>query len=310
MHSDGPRINGGIGFAVEGPECAITARRSSGITLIDLRPCPFSKAEREQLTDRIIATADQMGLPLGVEITLAGNMLTHVGLGSGTAIRLAVVESFCLLYDKQPNRETLVALSGRGGTSGVGINAYFDGGLILDLGRTAQGPGFVPSSIAGNVAAPLALPSVPMPIWPLFLCIPKVLLPKNQAEEIAFFKRVAPLAPEASYYAAYEALFGLYGSAAENNYDGFNEAVNRMQATAWKKAEREEYEPHIGIISGKLRNLGALSVGLSSLGPLLFGFGEPLALDAILRCDISDEFSIVVTQPRNSGRVIMDDNNA
>ena len=113
-----------------------------------------------------------------------------------------------------------MASSGRGGTSGIGVNSYFDGGLICDLGRKGGGR-FAPSSQAGTAPTALALPSVRMPDWPILLCLPKSLQPKTQAEEIDFFARTAPIPAPASYETSYVGLFELYAAAAEIDFAAF-----------------------------------------------------------------------------------------
>lgn len=304
MHDGAPRINGGIGFSIDSPSCTVTACRGAGVRIVDHRTYPLAEAEQDQLRQRLNLAADELGLSPNVEITIQGKMLTHIGLGSGTAIRLAAIESFCLLYGQQPDRKLLITLSGRGGTSGVGISAYFDGGFMLDLGRSMQHSGFGPSSTRSNVPKPLSLPSITMPDWPLYLCVPKGLAPKTQAEEVAFFDSVTPLPPESSFYAAYEAIFGVYGSVAEADYDGFRLAVDRMQGTSWKSAEWAQYGGSLVLVATRLRSLGLGGVGMSSLGPLLFGFGNPAALTGAMDSERQSTSLSLMTKPRNSGRII------
>jgi beta-ribofuranosylaminobenzene 5'-phosphate synthase len=208
---------------------------------------------------------------------------THIGMGSGTAIRLAVLEALYLINGSPRPREHLVARSGRGGTSGIGINTYFNGGLILDVGIRSGTTCFLPSSRSRPALSPLALPPLAMPDWPLCLCVPRSIRPKSQNDEVEFFQRTLPLDPSASFRAAYDALFGIYAAAADADREAFCRAVDAMQRTTWKDAEWREYgEPLKGLRDG-LAGIGVDCVGMSSLGPMLFCLGEVTALDEVVR---------------------------
>jgi beta-ribofuranosylaminobenzene 5'-phosphate synthase len=67
-------------------------------------------------------------------------------MGSKTALLLSMIEALSLLAGCDLSPSKLVELSGRGGTSGVGVSSYFSGGMIFDLGRPNDNLPFVPSS--------------------------------------------------------------------------------------------------------------------------------------------------------------------
>ena len=269
MHAGAPRMNGGIGFAVDGPHALVVAKTASSVIIEDHRRWPMGTVELDQLRAAIDVSADRLGVQRGVTIRIEGEMRTHVGMGSATAIRLAALEALALANGIETDRAILVEASGRGGTSGVGVNSYFDGGLICDIGRKGSDR-FAPSSQARAVPPALALPSIQMPDWPILLCLPNSLRPKTQAEEIDFFARTTPIPGPASYEASYVALFELYAAAAEADFAAFCRGVERMQLSAWKRAERIEYGDPLATINKGLHDAGAQCVGMSSLGPLLF----------------------------------------
>ena len=105
----------------------------------------------------------------------------------------------------------------------------------------------MPSSQAFATQPPLGLPAIPMPDWPMLLCIPRALAPKTQQEEIDFFERVTPLPASASFEASYVALFEIYATVAERDYGAFCRGVDRMQQSAWKRAERENMAVRSGL---------------------------------------------------------------
>lgn len=305
LHQGAPRMNGGIGFAIHGPVAEIHAREADQLTIVDARHNPMSDAELVQLVDVIGRFASTEGMTRHAAIRIGGAMRTHVGMGSATAIRLGSVEALALLNKVSIPIERIVAASGRGGTSGVGVNTYFTGGLICDLGRPNDGHSYAPSSKSSGGAPPLALPVVALPAWPMLVCLPRSIRPKTQKEEADFFNRTAPLPPIASYEASYIALFDIYAAAVEGDYDAFCRGVNRIQSTAWKKAERAEYGEPLWTIADRLSKAGADCVGMSSLGPMLFCFADPVRLTAIERLADALHCEMHRTWPANVGRNVI-----
>lgn len=304
MHDGAPRMNGGIGFAVEAPLARLDLSTSARTEICDNRPIPMGASEQTQLAGAVAQFIRTYQVAQGVRIEISGAMRTHVGMGSATALRLGAIEGLATLHGLPLARDTLVAASGRGGTSGIGINSYFEGGLICDLGRVADGARHAPSSITSVTHPPLALPVVALPPWPILLCVPRAIGPKSQAEEIAFFSRTAPLPAPASFKACYIALFGLYAAAREHDYPAFCAAIDAMQDTDWKGAERAEYGDALAGIAAELRAQGADCVGMSSLGPMLFCFAPASRIAAL--ADAADALNCdsYLTAPANRGREV------
>jgi beta-ribofuranosylaminobenzene 5'-phosphate synthase len=304
MHAGAPRKNGGIGFAVAEPQARIHIRRAKHLQVIDDRMYPMPHAEIVQLVELVQQLIDCHQLRHAPEIHISGAMRTHVGMGSGTAIRLGAIEGTARLSGLRLPSADLVRVSGRGGTSGIGINTYFSGHLVLDLGIPMDFAGYGPSSSARSPRLPTALPKVPMPKWPMILCVPRSIVPKTQPQEVEFFKRTAPLPASRSFEATYVALFELYAAALEENYAGFCLGVSAMQATAWKHAECAEYGPALLALKRDLMDRGLDCVGMSSLGPMLFGFGPPGVLADIASDTAALDCEVFRTNPSNLGRAL------
>jgi beta-ribofuranosylaminobenzene 5'-phosphate synthase len=304
MHEGAPRINGGVGFAINEPRAQIEVIEAAQLSLHDGRSFPMVPDELAQLEKSLELFARTHQLPRRAHIRISGDMLTHVGMGSATAIRLGAIEALALLNGRRLAKDVLVAASGRGGTSGIGVNTYFEGGLIFDLGRPNDGRAFVPSSQVCATRPPLALPAIPMEGWPMLLCVPLAIAPKTQQEELAFFERATPLQASASFEASFVALFEIYATAAERDYASFCRGVERMQQTAWKRAERAEYGSALVTLDVALREAGADCIGMSSLGPMLFCFADPGRLATI--ADAARAMGCVVyhTAPSNRGREV------
>ncbi|MGZ2430443.1 beta-ribofuranosylaminobenzene 5'-phosphate synthase family protein [Rhizobium redzepovicii] len=303
MHSGAPRKNGGLGFAIQGPTANLTIGTAPEFQISDNRRLPMNLEEIESLRLRLIEIRSQLQLPKATSTVITGEFLTHHGMGSGTAIRLASIEGLLALNERPYSTQELIRLSGRGGTSGVGISTYFDGGFVFDLGvPTGKSLEFAPSSIVTSAPSPLQLCRQPAPNWPLGLCLPRKCRPKTQQEEVEFFRRVTPLLAENSHEATYVALFEILSSLMEGDYHSFCSGVDRMQKCEWKRLERAEYSVQLEAADSALRHLGVDCVGMSSLGPMLFFFASPDTLQRVWEHRDHVDSDIILTSPQNSGR--------
>jgi beta-ribofuranosylaminobenzene 5'-phosphate synthase len=169
----------------------------------------------------------------------------------------------------------LINLSKRGGTSGIGINTYFNGGFVFDLGIKSENNLLHPSSIAyRDGVIPTVLFNGNSPNWPIGLCIPKQIENKTEDEEINFFEKNCPIDKSLVHEILYESTFGIAASIIEGDYKTFCNAVNKIQKTKWKLLERSLYGHRLIEIENALLKLGADCVGMSSLGPGLFFTGK------------------------------------
>ena len=119
----------------------------------------------------------------------------HIGLGTGTAARLAVAAGVAHIAGLDLAVRDLALLCGRGGTSGIGVNAFDLGGVIFDGGRAVgRGEPFVPSRYqAPNRVPPVVSRLVMPPQWEVVLLCPdgRVIEGRDERE---FFERELPRA--------------------------------------------------------------------------------------------------------------------
>lgn len=307
MHSGEYRMNGGIGFAIKNPCARLGFTKSEKFEIKDLRSSSISLVEKERLSLILEAACVQNKFDKAFKVSIEGNMLTHFGFGSGTAITLACIEALHLLNDYPIAQDVLIQASGRGGTSGVGIYTYFDGGGIFDLGKPIDDTKHLPSSLVRSRSLPLLLDQFMMPEWDIGICIPRKIPNKSQIEEQEFFKRACPISANSVYETTYHTLFGLYGALKENNKSTFCSALKAIQECTWKQLEREEYGQALMDIETSLYLCGAQAVGMSSLGPSLFFLAENVDEVIIEMQKLSVDCELFVTQPQNHGRTIKHD---
>lgn len=274
MNNGGYRINGGIGLAIDKPAINLRVSKSKEFQLIDRRISKFSQnnIERFGLTTNKVQVTNRFKSNICVEIS--GEMASNSGFGSGTIIRMACLEALHIINDISISENELVELSGRGGTSGIGIRTYFRGGFVFDIGHKSFA-GHLPSSLRENIGSKSLLVEAGVsPSWKIGLCIPTDIKTLTQDQEVAFFKNATPINDAAVYKTLYHVVYGLYASLKENELDTFCQALIEIQKCKWKQLERSIYGKKLLEYEKLLYQSGAKAVGMSSLGPTLFFISE------------------------------------
>ncbi len=304
MNDDGYRINGGIGFSISNPSLDLCFVESESVEINDHRVFKFTEAEREKLISIINKSIEQYKFKKSINCQIKGEVFPHYGLGSNTSIYLACLEALFIFNDFKYTSNILIAASNRGGTSGIGINTYFNGGFVFDLGIDKQNQKFEPSSIVRREGVlPLVLKKLILPNWQIGICFQNI-SNKSEQEEIEFFKSCCPIDKSSVEEILYEAVYGITASLLDENYTVFCTAVNVIQSTKWKSLERSIYGNELYELEKMIRSYGADCVGMSSLGPMLFFMGENLE-QIIL--NINKDFPTAVCYKsyfNNQGRVV------
>lgn len=310
MNCDGYRINGGIGFSIASPMLEMSFKEADYVEVEDKRCQGFTQDELNRLTDHLRRVKNQEKLDLGFVCTIhEGVIESHVGFGSNSIIYLSCVEALLKLNHREYTENNVMALSGRGGTSGIGINTYFKGGFIFDTGIVNnEHRVLAPSSVFMNEEGhqPLLMKSLRLPQWDLGICIPDVAR-NTEDEERQFFQANCPIEKSAAEDVLYEAVYGITSSLMENDFEVFCQSIDAIQSTKWKSLERNLYGENLLNAEAVIKNAGAKCVGMSSLGPMLYFFGEDM--DGIVGKVNQEmpEYICFKTSFNNSGRVVEDD---
>lgn len=242
LHNDGYRKNGGFGFSISEPSLIISGDIASQFEIVDHRDNGFCEEQKTKLNEILENIYTKKRFAQRCIIEIKGDIPSHRGFGSGTSIRLACVELLYLLNDCFYTTDEIVKESLRGGTSGIGINTYFKGGFVFDIGHKDNNT-FLPSNALekSKHLLPLVLLHENMPSWDIGICIPNNLPPLNEKEEKEFFQKTCPIEPYQSYESLYHIIFGLLGAIKENNIEVFANALKNIQNCKWKSEERNIY---------------------------------------------------------------------
>jgi beta-ribofuranosylaminobenzene 5'-phosphate synthase len=306
LGSNGYRRNGGLGFALNGLSRRLCFDPASRLNLETLAKLGFTQGDIDEISTLLCTVSQQYHFTEALHLRNAEGPGRHLGTGSGTAIALACVESLFKVNGTAVEQQTLVQLSGRGGTSGVGIETYFTGGFVLDVGRTYDATPIVSSD---DIKYPSKLPEVlyrtPMPDWPIGIMLPDISSLTLEQERAVFHTlQSAPLSATSIQEAAYHSVFGIAAAVMSKDYVSFCNAVNAIQDTEWKAREIAAYKSDLRSTMNRMRVLGSDCVGLSSMGPALFFLSRDMhAVVTKLRTEFPAA-GIHVASMNNTGREI------
>lgn len=301
---EGYRMNGGIGFSLDNPSITIEFTNYKNIKLVDLREAT-NPSELAPIQDDLNSLMKQMELSHGFEAKIIGNCFSHVGLGTGTMIRLACIEALFLINGIPYNSEKLVSASRRGGTSGIGIRTYFKGGYVFDLGHSNDKM-FVPSNQAQHLMRQsLLLHAGPMPQWEWGLALKTNVFGASGIEESAFFKNHLPLPIAETWETLYHSILGVHAAYLEGDRINFGKAIRAIQTTSWKSLERDRYGKQLTELETAIYSCGAEAVGMSSMGPCLFFLSDDIpSVINKLKSHSLGEITYLKTSSKNTGRVV------
>jgi beta-ribofuranosylaminobenzene 5'-phosphate synthase len=275
-----PFMNVGVGMSIDGPLWDLL------VTVLDA-DAPHHHlvgfdAEARQAAEAVL---DELALRLGTprfDVRVRSAIEPHVGLGAKTALLCGLVAGAVQLSDTDVNWCDLREVTGRGGTSGIGINVAVTGGLIIDAGhheRCAPGSAAPSSARAGAAIAPVAARWT-LPPWPLLLVRPEGPGRLFGATERAVFDRTTPVPTEQADAAAGIVLYDVLPAVARHDYDGFSDGLERLQHTAFKAAEWEAQPQHVHSMRDLVFECGGTCAALSSMGPTVAVFADDVRVTA------------------------------
>lgn len=295
MNASRGRVDGSIGLALDKPVISITAQKSDVIEVT-------GNSEHAQ---RMKTSASAL-LPdgEGIRITIEKDYPSHIGMGSGTQAALAAGMAVNKLYDLGLSVHEVAVKVGRGGTSGIGVAAFENGGFILDGGhRFSEKKAFLPSAASRLPPAPVLLRK-DFPGWDMIIAIP----PQKGASmknEVGIFQTECPVPLREVEQLSHIILMQLLPALAEEDIAEFGRSINAIQEIGFKKREIR-LQPISNVLMKILREEGAYGAGMSSFGPAVYAFGE----DAEELKNIAGEFlghkgKVFITNARNKGAGIL-----
>lgn len=263
-----------------------------------------------KIENSALKTKNALKIEGGFKFTVESAFPPHSGLGSGTQLSLAVAKLISTINNQDLTAIDLAKIVGRGGTSGIGVESFENGGFIVDGGhKSGEKLGFLPSSASCATPPPIIARYDFPEDWKIILAIPEVERGVSGAEEIDAFQTHCPIPLKEVEKLSHLMLMKLMPSVLESDLDAFGDAVNKIQKIGFKKIENELQNPYIAQIMENLRVAGAAGVGMSSFGPTIFAVTDTNEQDIVNAANdalknIGGE--IISTSAQNNGAKLLD----
>ena len=217
---------GGAGVMLSSPRVVVEAFPAPRLAVSGRAPDDILETVARTLTDPLTKE-------LASEVRIVEAPPFHLGLGATTSVVLSAIVAVLACHNRPVIKEEVIVASRRGATSGVGINGFFQAGLIVDHGRIdVPGEPLMPSERAptkfkaAGLTARMAFPAG----WPIALIKPHGERALSVDEEIAAFSQIAPVAREDSLRAIAATYHGIIPAVLKGSFQMFRTALHDLQA--------------------------------------------------------------------------------
>jgi beta-ribofuranosylaminobenzene 5'-phosphate synthase len=296
------RAFGGIGLSIDRPQTVLEFEKSSSIELHGLDVLDDEgQDDINKVIDRLRSSLGDFGF----RVFLKSVPPQHVGFGSKTSLLLGLVAGINALAERNWSSPEMQRLSGRGGASGVGIHAFFTGGVVWDGGHaTRSARELRPSGSMVALDLPPLMMRFPFPeAWRIVLALPAE-TPMTGEQEEQFFATNAPI-PHVEALSTMAILYhGVLPSMSVVDYGGLTSALGELHRIGFKRRELHRWSAETKCcVQTLLRN--GFAAGMSSVGPLIYVI-IPKDDESVLRrvesiCSTLDLEMFDVAEAWNSG---------
>ena len=143
MNGSYGRLDGGIGLTIQDPNFVLYGESAeNGITIDFNENSDFNDTIKNECIKKITSAAEKVidyyDVDEGFYFRVDSAYPPHSGLGSGTQIALSTGKLITEHIGQKSNGITLGKITGRGGTSGIGVFAFDHGGFIVDGGHSRK----------------------------------------------------------------------------------------------------------------------------------------------------------------------------
>ncbi|NYB52241.1 MAG: hypothetical protein HVN35_06765 [Methanobacteriaceae archaeon] len=305
------RIDGGVGLTLKEPKLVLEMEQKGKQIQVNFKnPENISLKTMNDYEEKIRNSARRMMMNLqlgeGYTFTVHKTFPAHSGLGSGTQLSLAVGKLLADFNDHKMDSQQIASIVGRGGTSGIGVASFENGGFIIDGGHHQDEKGeFLPSS-AAKASPPPVIARYNFPEeWKVVLVIPDIRKNVSGKREVNIFQEYCPIPLSEVQKLSHIILMKMMPAIIEMDLDAFGESVNSIQNIGFKKIENQLQNPLIGKIMESLRDAGAPGVGMSSFGPTIYSITDsPREIVSAAKDAITNVGgSIIETTAQNKGAI-------
>lgn len=312
MNGSYGRLDGGIGLAIQDPNfCLYGESGEKGITIDFNENYEFTDEIRNECIKKITDAAQKVtnyyDVDEGFYFRVDKAFPPHSGLGSGTQIALSTGKLITEHIGQESNGVSLGKITGRGGTSGIGVFAFDHGGFIVDGGHSKkEKDSFLPSS-ASKANPPQLFGRYEFPEeWGVLLVILKSDVSVNGQKEVNIFQEYCPIDTQEVELYSHLVFMNLIPFLIEKDLPCFGNIINKIQTIGFKNIEVSLQADNIKNLMAKLREIGAYAVGMSSFGPTVYSFYDETNKHIVdeIKDYVGDDGIVITTKAQNHGHIL------
>ena len=312
MNGSYGRLDGGIGLTIKDPNLILYAEPAEkGITIDFNEDFEFTEEIKDECLTKITAAAEKVinhyDVDEGFYFRVDRAYLPHSGLGSGTQIALSTGKLITEHIGEEANGYSLGKITGRGGTSGIGVFAFDHGGFIVDGGHSLkEKSSFLPSS-ASKASPPQLFGRYDFPDeWGVLLVILKSDVSVSGKKEVNIFQEYCPIDRNEVELYSHLIFMNMIPFLLEKDLPCFGNIINKIQTIGFKKIEVSLQSDNIKALMAKLTEIGAYAVGMSSFGPTVYSFYDKTNEHIVeeIKDYVGDDGIVITTKAQNHGHIL------
>lgn len=257
MNGDLGRMFGGLGVAIDHPNVIVQAESSEKFAV--------TGQETELATVLAKRFFSTYHVQPKVHLNIVETIPSHVGLGSGTQLSLAVAVTLARLFDVKASVPELATVMGRARRTCVGTAIFQGGGFVVDGGKNLKHPQMFPPLIYRQ----------PFPSeWRFIVAVPNLKKGLANSEENTAFDKLTKMPREDVAQICRLIMLKLLPAIAENDIESFGDALTKIQILTgnhFAQAQGGTYHSQEAAnCIDFMKKTGVYGVGQSSWGPALY----------------------------------------
>ena len=276
------RIFGGVGVSFNGFLTSVEVIKSKKTKLLFEHNLFLSPRTTEDVNE-LVEKLDKLVGPSNITIKTAAP--EHQGFGSKTTLLLSVAKATVIAHevDSKYSKDDIIRLVKRGGTSGIGVNSFWTGGIVADSGHKEEFKNrvFQPSSRRDLVDIPQVVSRVNMPNdWRVSLFVDPLSRVYEDSTESEIFSNSMPLNDLENLRPISITYHGIIPSVLEKDIKRFSKAIYDMNHSGMKQIELGLQTEASKIFLEAAWDLH-YAAGVSSFGPTIYIIhenGNPLVV--------------------------------
>jgi beta-ribofuranosylaminobenzene 5'-phosphate synthase len=257
------RIYGSLGLAIQKPNVILEASESNSLHVEGL--------DVTRVKDAANTFLQHFNIDRSCRIKVKSTIPSHIGLGSGTQLRLAVAKSLATLYQIDASTRELAGIVGRGTVSGIGTAAFDHGGFNIDGGVPAKEEN-------RRLPAPIIFSQVFPDNWFLVVAVPSASKGYSGPIEDRAFADLPSAQPELVGRMCRLLVMKLLPALAERDIVNFGSALTELQRLTGECFSSIQGGQFAGTTISEtvnfMLNKDAYGAGQSSWGPTVYGLVE------------------------------------